>query len=135
MASLSRSTAPRIPAAWGEVLDKIAILEIKQARIAAEAAQANIRHELGELAEIVKAELHLTGAIDALFDRLRIVNEVLWDIEDAIRAHERAGDFGAEFVTLARSVYVSNDERAALKRQINLLTASTIVEEKSYHAY
>lgn len=126
--------APLIPAAWGEIFDKISILELKRAHIVAEPAQANVQRELDALMRVLEA-LPLADDLTALFDRLRAANAALWDIEDAIRDQERRQDFGAEFVRLARSVYRINDERAALKKQINLRTGSALVEEKAYQAY
>ncbi|MCC6827549.1 MAG: hypothetical protein IT550_04900 [Novosphingobium sp.] len=127
-----QTTAPLVPAAWGEVIDKITILEIKNARIADAAALANVRRELDAL-NVVAAGLDLTPELAEARDGLRAVNAALWDIEDAIRAHEQRQDFGAGFIALARAVYQRNDARAALKRRINVLSGSALVEEKSYH--
>ncbi len=127
--------APMIPASWGEVLDKISILEIKQARITNPAALANVRQELQALAQVVAAALPASAPLDALRAALRQVNEALWDVEDALRDKERAQSFDEGFITLARSVYRLNDERARTKRQINELTRSALVEEKSYQPY
>ena len=96
---------PLVPASWGEVIDKITILEIKNQRIASEPALVNIRRELGALEAVVTAQLDVTPEIAALRDRLRDVNTRLWDIEDAIREHEQRQDFGASFIALARAVY------------------------------
>lgn len=125
------TAAPLVPAAWGEVIDKITILEIKDARIADPAALANVRRELDAL-NAVAAGLDLTDAVAEARASLRAVNAALWDIEDAIREHEQRQDFGASFIALARAVYQRNDERAALKRRINLLSGSALIEEKSY---
>lgn len=124
--------APLAPISWGELLDKITILEIKAARIASPAAQANVGRELSLLRGIAAPVLDQPG-LAPLLEGLRRVNAALWDIEDDIRAHEAAGDFGAGFVELARAVYLTNDERSALKRQMNALLRSELVEEK-YHA-
>lgn len=124
---------PLVPASWGEVIDKITILEIKNQRIASEAALINIRRELNALEAVATAQLDMTPAISALREQLRDVNLRLWDIEDAIREHEQRQDFGASFIALARAVYQHNDERAALKRQVNIASGSALVEEKSYH--
>ena len=122
---------PRVPVSWGELLDKISILEIKRARIRDAGARANVERELRLLREIV-GQLPDEAEVAALTARLREVNEALWEIEDGIRGREAAKDFGAEFIRLARSVYTRNDERAALKRALNRLLGSELVEEKSY---
>lgn len=123
---------PRIPVSIGELVDKITILEIKEARLDGE-NRAHARREL----ELLRAELAAAGAAPepGLLDDLRRVNLALWQIEDDIREHERRQDFGAGFIALARSVYRSNDRRAALKARINGLCGSEIVEVKSYSSY
>ena len=118
----------------GELIDKITILEIKLARLPDAAALANVRREHGSL-ERERARLPASPELARLTDELKAVNEALWVIEDDIRDCERAKDFGAKFVELARSVYRNNDRRAALKREINVLLGSAIVEEKSYAKY
>lgn len=123
---------PLVPASWGEVIDKITILEIKNQRIASAPALANIRRELDALEAVVAAQLDVTAGIAALREQLRDVNMRLWDIEDAIREHEQRQDFGPGFIALARAVYYHNDERAALKRRVNIDSGSGLVEEKSY---
>ncbi len=122
---------PNAPVSWGELLDKITILEIKRERIANAQARANVMHELG-LLERIAGEVIKLRTLDGLTQQLRAVNATLWDIEDAIRKHEAAGVFGESFVHLARSVYKQNDRRAALKRQINERLLSMLIEEKSY---
>lgn len=124
--------APLAPVSWGELLDKITILEIKADRIAAPAARANVDRELALLREVAAPILPQPG-LAVLVEGLRRVNLALWGIEDDIRAKEAAARFDAEFIGLARSVYLRNDERAALKRDINVLLRSELVEEK-YHA-
>lgn len=119
----------------GELLDKQSILEIKAERILDPEKRANVTTELEILRKARLENLGEDGALTALYDRLKAVNERLWDIEDAIRDEERASRFGDRFVELARSVYRSNDERAAIKREINLTLGSRIVEEKSYARY
>lgn len=123
------------PISFGELIDKITILEIKARRIADPAKLANVRTEL-ELLNATWAA-HPASAIDIADARARLlaVNEVLWDIEDRIRLKERAQVFDASFVELARSVYYRNDERAVIKREINLKLGSPLVEEKSYQDY
>ncbi|WP_372400557.1 tetratricopeptide repeat protein (plasmid) [Azospirillum sp. HJ39] len=123
------------PVSWGELLDKITILDIKAERIADADKLANVRRER-EALDAVAAQAD-TGRADvsALIDDLRTVNTTLWEIEDEIRDCERAKDFGPRFVELARRVYHTNDRRAALKRDLNRLLGSELVEEKSYQAY
>lgn len=118
----------------GELVDKITILEIKLARLSDAAALANVRREHDSL-ERERARLPASAELARLAADLKAVNEALWAIEDDIRDCERAKDFGGKFVELARSVYRNNDRRAALKREINVLLGSTIVEEKSYSKY
>jgi hypothetical protein len=124
-------SAPAVPVSWGELLDKITILEIKEERIADPAARANVRRELGLLRQIAAPGLDDPSA-GRLLASLRRVNERLWDIEDDIRSKEAQGDFGPEFVALARAVYKTNDARALLKKELNVLLQSELVEEKSY---
>jgi hypothetical protein len=116
----------------GELIDKITILEIKSERIADEAKLVNVRTELKVLSATRDEALQNIDGLEALSVELRQVNEALWEIEDDIRACEAVGDFGQKFIDLARAVYVTNDKRAALKKQINLLTGANIIEEKSY---
>ncbi|MGQ0833899.1 MAG: DUF6165 family protein [Gammaproteobacteria bacterium] len=124
-----------VPVSPGELLDKITILRIKSARISDAAKLANVRLEL-ELLERTWRDSGCAAHDVAADERaLRAVNEKLWDIEDRIRDKEGAQRFDAEFVELARAVYFSNDERAAIKRRVNLALGSRIVEEKSYNPY
>lgn len=128
------STTPHVPISWGELIDKITILEIKSERLTAESSLANVRHELALLTAVAQ---NLLGADEELLQlkmQLKAVNETLWRIEADIRGKEECKEFDQGFVELARSVYRHNDERAAIKRQINLRTGSTLVEEKSYSA-
>ncbi|QEU06905.1 DUF6165 family protein [Paracoccus yeei] len=129
--TLEPHTAPLVPVSWGELLDKITILEIKADRIEDAAARANVARELALLREIAAPVLPQPG-LAALIEALRSINCALWEIEDAIRARDAAARFDAEFIRLARAVYLTNDERAALKRKINVLLRSVMVEEKSY---
>jgi hypothetical protein len=121
-----------VPISVGELLDKISILELKEAAIAEPAKLANVVRELAALAAVRRAQVAPLADLEVLYAELKRVNGRLWQIEDNIRSHERDGRFDAAFITLARSVYRENDRRAALKRQINELTGSEIVEEKSY---
>jgi len=125
---------PYVPVSWGELLDKIVILEIKTERLTSSQARANAATELALLGEIANPVM-ASGQAAALVARLKHLNQALWDIEDQIRDHERAGDFGPGFVELARSVYRHNDQRGALKREINLALGSALIEEKSYKPY
>lgn len=125
-----------VPVSPGELLDKITILRIKSARMTDAAKLANVRREL-ELLERTWSESHHAQQRDVSADvaALQAVNERLWVIEDDIRDKERAQAFDAEFIRLARAVYFENDERAAIKKRINVALGSAIVEEKSYAAY
>ncbi|MUZ74370.1 hypothetical protein GOZ89_14770 [Agrobacterium vitis] len=123
-----------VPVSWGELIDKITILQIKSERITDEAKRVNVERELSLLNERLKPVADHQGVI-AISRDLLSVNTALWEIEDDIRDCERDGDFGPRFVTLARSVYVTNDRRAELKRQINVELGSDIIEEKSYKPY
>jgi Family of unknown function (DUF6165) len=124
-----------VPASLGELIDKITILEIKSARMTDARMLANVRHELALLREIRDQHGITDAALARLSSDLRVVNEELWDIEDEIRACEREADFGSKFIALARGVYKHNDKRSALKREINHLFNSAIVEEKLYANY
>jgi hypothetical protein len=116
---------------WGELLDKITILQIKDERIGDAQARANVERELTLLQNEAGAAMSHPD-LGALLDRLRAVNEDLWEIEDSIREREAAADFGDGFVQLARSVYQKNDLRASIKRRINQVLDSRLIEEKSY---
>lgn len=121
----------QVPVAVGELFDKITILRIKAERIGDPAKEANVRREL-EALEAVAGAVPASTELDALVDRLHAVNAGLWDVEDGKRRHEREGRFDDAFIELARRVYKENDLRAAIKRQINDLTGSALVEEKSH---
>ena len=119
----------------GELVDKLTILEIKLKNITDPAKLSNIRREYDLLETVSRANIAETAELAALTADLKRTNEQIWNLEDDIREHERAENFGASFVGLARSVYRTNGRRAALKRQINDLLGSAIVEEKSYAKY
>lgn len=126
----------RIRVSIGELLDKLSILEIKRERIADPAALAHLQDEWEELARVRRELLGpFSGELQKAFDRLRAVNETLWEIEDAIRAKEAEGQFDDGFIELARRVYQTNDERARIKRWINESTGSVLREVKSYTLY
>jgi hypothetical protein len=124
-----------VPISPGELLDKITILRIKAARMTDAAQIANVRLELSLLETTWRESGWATTAVSAEENALQRVNECLWEIEDRIRAQEAAQRFDSQFIELARSVYRSNDERAAIKRRINVRLGSRIVEEKSYRPY
>jgi hypothetical protein len=123
-----------VPVSWGELVDKITILQIKSDRMRDEEKLVNVRKELKLLSEKL-GDNAARDDIKQLSARLYEVNAALWDIEDDIRDCENAGNFGDRFVQLARSVYITNDKRAELKRDVNIALGSGLVEEKSYQAY
>lgn len=124
-----------VPISPGELIDKITILEIKSARMTDAAKLHNVRTELNLLMETWRASDYSKVDITAEWAGLRDVNTKLWVIEDDIRDKELAGEFDAKFIELARAVYVTNDERAKIKRAINTKLGSALVEEKSYKEY
>lgn len=124
-----------VPVSFGELLDKIAILQIKSERMTDPAKLANVRNELSALENTWMAHPAAVENIAKLRADLKAVNERLWVIEDDIRIKEKARVFDDEFVRLARSVYFENDERARIKKDINLALGSSYVEEKSYQDY
>ena len=128
-------TAVKVEISPGELIDRITILEIKAARINDEAKRANIGVELSELTAARQGAVPASARLAALTGELRKANGALWDIEDEIRALEAAGDFGPAFIELARAVYKTNDRRSAIKRQINELLGSRLIDEKSYTPY
>ena len=126
---------PSIPVSWGELIDKVTILEIKSERLTSKPALENVRRELGKLAGIADAAQNMEPSLAALRAELKRVNETLWQIEDDIRAKEAERTFDSDFIALARAVYHNNDRRGVLKQQINALLRSDIVEEKQYSQY
>lgn len=125
----------RVEVGAGELIDKITILEIKSDRIADEVKLVNIRHELGVLTATRDEQMQDSDELGKLSTQLKAINEKIWQIEDDIRECESRKDFGEAFIELARGVYHTNDKRAAVKKQINLLAGSEIIEEKSYTDY
>ena len=119
----------------GELIDKITILEIKSERIDDPAKLKNINFELSLLITTWKASPYAATDITKEQEKLKAINEKLWDIEDAIRLKESKGQFDSAFIALARSVYISNDERSHIKRAINTKLGSDLIEEKSYTDY
>jgi uncharacterized protein YukE len=125
----------QVEVSWGELLDKVTILQIKSERIQDPSKLANVRKELAALQSHRDQALGMASNVAALETELKDINEKLWDVEDEIRDCERQKDFGPRFIELARAVYVTNDKRCAVKRQINEALDSELVEEKSYQAY
>ena len=128
----------KIEVSNGEILDKVSILEIKLERITDAQKLSNIKNEWDALQNAVKIIAGLANPKEEFHQAvkaLRATNEALWDVEDALRLNEKAKDFGDTFIALAREVYVLNDQRAALKSTINVLTGSNLREEKSYEGY
>lgn len=123
------------PISFGELIDKVTILEIKSERISDASKLANVRDELQILDRLWQMDANSHIDIAAERAELKRINEALWEIEDEIRVQERDQAFGARFIELARAVYHTNDKRAAIKRAINLKLGSRLVEEKSYQDY
>ena len=127
--------APTIAVSWGEFIDKVTILEIKERRLRSPEAVSNVRQELATLsADLLKLQQQSAKVVE-LKKALKSINEILWDIEDEIRAKEATGSFDFRFIELARSVYFNNDERARIKREINVHLNSELVEEKQHPRY
>jgi predicted nucleic acid-binding Zn-ribbon protein len=126
---------PTVEISWGELIDKITILEIKEQRLTSPAAVANVRKELAALNGAISALKPAPAELGALKQDLKSINEALWDIENRTRAKEAAKSFDEQFVELTRSVYLNNDKRAVIKRRINELLNSGLVEEKQYTSY
>lgn len=124
-----------VPISPGELIDKITILQIKSERMTDAAKVANVRNELSMLEATWRKSAYAAQNIEDEWAALKRINAELWDIEDRIRDRERDQQFDQVFIELARAVYVTNDERAAVKRQINTRLGSSIVEEKSYAKY
>jgi hypothetical protein len=126
---------PLVPISPGELIDKITILEVKLERLTSPEAQTNVRRELTALEKVLQAIGHLASRVDELRTRLRTINERLFDVEDALREREAQQRFDDTFIELARSVYISNDERGRVKREINSILNSEFFEEKQYPHY
>ena len=127
--------AINIPVSWGELIDKITILEIKMNRIQDVEKLDNISKELQALSLIFNQNCSEPELVGQLKTELRTVNEKLWEIEDDIRKCEKVKNFSQHFIDLARSVYMSNDQRSVIKREINKVLKSELIEEKSYEDY
>ena len=126
---------PRVPVSWGEVIDKITILEIKVERLREPGPRENAGRELALLRDAFAEVVEPPAGVAALKAALGAVNRRLWEIEDDIRQKEASRSFDAAFIELARAVYRTNDERSRIKREINELLGSGIVEEKQYTRY
>ena len=126
---------PLVPISWGELIDKITILEIKLKKLNTPSALLNVKNEYEYLTNIIKFNFEIEEIIKQLKKDLLIVNELLWHVEDDIRDKELNQSFDKQFIELARKVYHLNDQRANIKRQINKDTNSELTEEKSYKKY
>ena len=127
--------SPQVPISWGELFDKITILQIKLENLTSKNAFENVEQELKKLQSVLTQNGPKTMETIQLEGELRQINQQLWGIEDKIRDKERTNSFDDEFIQLARSVYITNDERSRIKRKINELLGSELVEEKSYAKY
>ena len=127
--------SPQIPISWGELLDKITILQIKLDNLTSQDALNNVARELKQLQSTFFKYCPETIKPKLLEAELKRINQQLWDIEDKIRDKERNKSFDAEFIQLARSVYITNDERSRIKKRINETLGSDLIEEKSYSEY
>lgn len=121
-----------VPTSPGELIDKLTILRLKSEKIVDQAKLVNVRHEMDTLSAVADQNIPQSPELRTLWNDLYAINSDLWEIEDDIRACEARSDFGTGFIALARAVYVTNDERARVKKEINLLLGSQIIEEKSY---
>ena len=124
--------APHVPVSWGELVDKICILEIKKDHASNDAIRKNIVTEFKLLDSFLSEEILRCPNLMSLRMELKVINQNIWDIEDEIRLKEARHDFGASFIELARNTYKFNDRRASIKRKINNILNSEIIEEKIY---
>ena len=124
-----------VPISVGELIDKISILKIKEKKITNKNKQKNIIKELNFLEKIYKSNIKKNKKLDHYEKQLIKINQILWEIEDKIRNCESKRDFKETFIKLARSVYINNDKRSKIKREINTITGSNLIEEKSYKSY
>ena len=128
-------SSPKVPISWGELFDKITILQIKLENLTSKDALENVEREIKQLRSILIKYFPENTKAKQLEEELKQINQKLWDIEDKIRDKERNRSFDDEFIQLARSVYIINDERSRIKRKINDFFGSEFVEEKSYAKY
>ena len=126
---------PHIPISWGELFDKITILEIKLENLKTKSAIRNVKTEHGQLCKILERNFSENKNAKRLMIDLKLINQKLWDIEDSIRDKERSKTFDEDFIELARKVYFTNDDRSRIKRNINETLGSELIEEKSYADY
>jgi len=126
---------PQVPISWGELFDKITILEIKLENLREVNALKNVKLEYDQLYMIYNRNFYENENAKSLITDLKIINQKLWDIEDKIRDKERNQTFDEGFIELARKVYFTNDERSRIKRNINEIFGSELIEEKSYAQY
>ena len=126
---------PLIPISWGELFDKLTILKIKLTKLKDKNALWNVKTEHDQLIKIYNKNFLQSSNAKLLISDLKQINEKLWDIEDKIREKERNKTFDEEFIELARNVYMTNDQRSSIKRNINEIFGSKIIEEKSYSDY
>ena len=127
--------SPQIPVSWGELLDKITILQIKLEQLTSEDALRNVECEITQLQSIFIEHCPDRIKVEQFKAELKKINQKLWYVEDRIREKERRKSFDYEFIQLARSVYFTNDERSRIKRNINEVFGSELIEEKSYSDY
>ena len=130
--SIGQLKSPYIPVSWGELFDKISILEIKKEKAADQTSLKNVNNELGILREVIPENVLAHEEIYRLRIQLKTINQNIWDIEDEIRIKESFNDFSQSFIVLARNTYLFNDNRASIKRKINNILNSKIIEEKIY---
>ena len=126
---------PKIPVSWGELYDKVTILEIKLEKLKTKSALKNVKKEYDELIFVSNNNFSNNKDAEKLLRDLKKINKKLWNIEDRIRIKESSKVFDKDFIKLAREVYFTNDERARIKRNINMTFGSEIIEEKSYAKY
>ena len=126
---------PFIPISWGELFDKITILEIKKKKIRTQNSLDNVEKELMLLTRVKNSLLEMDNQLNCMIDQLSLINIGFWDIEDRLREKESLQEFDEIFIDLARSVYIENDRRAEIKKQINEFLGSELKEEKSYTDY
>jgi hypothetical protein len=135
LAEMEWPVMPQLPVSWGEVFDKWTILQIKTEKLQDATQRANVIKELREIEKVIGDMERFPATLPALVQTLKEINAQLWDVEDGKRHCERQQKFDQAFVELARKVYFGNDQRAVIKRKINALLGSALVEEKSYQAY
>lgn len=131
----SYSDVPTIPVSWGELVDKITILEIKASKINEDKALVRINDELASLTKAAQSPYQSSAMLLTLKNQLKEINLILWEVEDEIRMKESKQEFDSKFIELARKVYHTNDRRSAKKREIDVLLDSRIVEQKKYASY